>query len=162
MSQMVQALDSSSSEIHAVIEIVKNIAGQTNLLALNSAIEAARAGEHGKGFAVVADEVRKLADQTKHSVEQIAKLIGDSSGVTNNVIQAIKEIQVLVNSGIEQNGKALLAFNNISKSVDGTISNFQNVGEQMDELSKVVEVIGHASEEMEEAATNLEATIRSF
>ena len=71
MTKMVEALDSSSSEIHAVIEIVKSIAGQTNLLALNSAIEAARAGEHGKGFAVVADEVRKLADQTKSSSSKL-------------------------------------------------------------------------------------------
>ena len=75
MTEMVEELNQSSSEIQAVVEIVKNIAGQTNLLALNSAIEAARAGEHGKGFAVVADEVRKLADQTKQSVEQIANLL---------------------------------------------------------------------------------------
>ena len=73
-----EAHASASTEIYAVIEIVKGIAGQTNLLALNSAIEAARAGVHGKGFAVVADEVRKLADQTKTSVEQIAGLISDS------------------------------------------------------------------------------------
>lgn len=162
MSKMVQELDASSSEIHAVIEIVKNIAGQTNLLALNSAIEAARAGEHGKGFAVVADEVRKLADQTKSSVEQIASLIGMSSGVTTQVIQSIQEIQELVNTGIAQNKKSMLVFDNISDSVEQTITNFENVAKQITQLENVVNQISESSGELKMASTLLEQTIQSF
>ena len=162
MAMMVKELNDSSSKINKVIEMVKNISGQTNLLALNSAIEAARAGEHGKGFAIVADEVRKLADQTKESVEQIANLIGMSNGITKHVVQAIQEIQELVNNSIEQNLNSLKAFDAISGSVEGSIVNFQNVGSQITELANVIESIGESSEQLERAASRLDATIKDF
>lgn len=159
MTTLVEDLNRSSSEIQAVVEIVKNIAGQTNLLALNSAIEAARAGEHGKGFAVVADEVRKLADQTKQSVEKIATLIGMSSVATSQVIESIHQIQHLVQEGIEQNEKSLTSFEKISSSVDATILDFENVGHQLGELSSIVENIGDSIGQLETASTTLKDTI---
>jgi len=162
MALMVEELNDSSSKINKVIEMVKSISGQTNLLALNSAIEAARAGEHGKGFAIVADEVRKLADQTKDSVEQIADLIGMSNGITKHVVQAIQEIQELVNNSIEQNLNSLKAFDAISGSVEGSIVNFQNVGSQITELANIIESIGESSEQLERAASRLDATIKDF
>lgn len=162
MTRLVEDLNRSSSEIQAVVEIVKNIAGQTNLLALNSAIEAARAGEHGKGFAVVADEVRKLADQTKQSVEKIATLIGMSSVVTTQVIESIHQIQNLVQDGIEQNEKSLNSFERISSSVDTTILDFENVGQQVGELSSIVENIGDSIGQLEVASTTLKETISKF
>lgn len=162
MTKLVEDLNHSSSEIQAVVEIVKNIAGQTNLLALNSAIEAARAGEHGKGFAVVADEVRKLADQTKQSVEKIATLIGMSSVATTQVIESIHQIQNLVEDGIEQNDKSLQSFEKISASVDATILDFENVGKQVGELSNIVEHIGDSVHQLELASTTLKDTISQF
>lgn len=162
MTKLVEDLNHSSSEIQAVVEIVKNIAGQTNLLALNSAIEAARAGEHGKGFAVVADEVRKLADQTKQSVEKIATLIGMSSVATTHVIESIHQIQNLVEDGMEQNDKSLQSFEKISASVDATILDFENVGKQVGELSNIVEHIGDSVHQLELASTTLKDTISQF
>lgn len=142
MANLVRQLDVSSSKINAVVEIVKSISGQTNLLALNSAIEAARAGEHGKGFAVVANEVRKLADQ-------IAELITMSNGISSQVVQAIQDIQELVNSSIERNAESLKAFDAISGSVEGSISNFMKVSNQISELATIIESIGASSEELE-------------
>lgn len=162
MSAMVERLNRSSSKINAVIEIVKRISDQTNLLALNSSIEAARAGEHGKGFAVVASEVRKLADQTKSSVEEIGDLITMSNGITKHVVQAIHEIQELVNDSIEQNSDSLKAFDAISGSVNGSISNFQNVGLKITELAEIIETIGESSEELKQVANRLDTTIREF
>lgn len=162
MANMVEQLDESSSKINAVVEMVKSISGQTNLLALNSAIEAARAGEHGKGFAVVANEVRKLADQTKSSVEQIADLIQMSNGITTQVVQAIQDIQELVNNSIEQNAESLKAFDAISTSVEDSISNFQNVGKQISDLANIIETIGESSDELERVANRLNTTIREF
>ena len=162
MTGMVQELDQSSSEIQAVVEIVKGIANQTNLLALNSAIEAARAGEHGKGFAVVADEVGKLAAQTKKSVEQIAILIGGSSTVTTQVIESIHHIQNLVEEGMEQNEQSLTAFEHISHSIEATIRNFEEVANKVHELTLIAERIGDSSERLEEASATLEHTISTF
>ena len=162
MTGKVQILNDSSSEIFKVIEIVKGIAGQTNLLALNSAIEAARAGEHGKGFAVVADEVRKLADQTKHSVEQIAKLIGESTVVTADVIQSIYKIQQLVNEGMESNEAALQVFGEITKAIETTIHDFEQANVQVVELSHIVDSIGESSITLEQTAKHLNDTITQF
>ncbi|WP_418301672.1 protoglobin domain-containing protein [Lysinibacillus fusiformis] len=162
MANMVEQLDESSSKINAVVEMVKSISVQTNLLALNSAIEAARAGEHGKGFAVVANEVRKLADQTKSSVEQIADLIQMSNGITTQVVQAIQDIQELVNNSIERNAESLKAFDAISTSVEDSISNFQNVGKQISDLANIIVTIGESSEELERVANRLNTTIRGF
>ena len=162
MTEMVKELDSSSSEIQAVVEIVKGIANQTNLLALNSAIEAARAGEHGKGFAVVADEVRKLADQTKKSVEQIAVLIGGSSTVTAQVIESIHHIQRLVDEGMEQNEASLTAFEKITSSIQATIKDFESVADQIEQLSSIAELIGESSERLARASDQLEETVSTF
>lgn len=162
MSAMVQALNTSSSEIKDVIEIVKTIANQTNLLALNSAIEAARAGDHGKGFAVVADEVRKLADQTKSSVEQIATLIEESNAVTVGVVEAIRDIQGLVNEGKTENEKLLSSFEVISTRVTKTISDFDSVAQQIMSLSEVITIMNSSSEELEVSASKLDETIQNF
>ncbi|MGE7918740.1 methyl-accepting chemotaxis protein [Viridibacillus sp. NPDC093762] len=124
--------------------------------------EVARAGEHSKGFAVVADEVRKLADQTKKSVEQIASLISVSSGVTSQVVTAIQDIQILVNNGAEANNKSMQEFENIGKVVNVTIQDFQEIEQRMDILSNVVTTISETSEQLKQAATELETTVRNF
>jgi methyl-accepting chemotaxis protein len=73
-----QAIQTSSGEVHEIVDAIGDIAAQTHLLAFNAAIEAARAGEHGKGFSVVANEVRKLAEKSAGAAREIAKLINQT------------------------------------------------------------------------------------
>lgn len=68
------------------------IAEQTNLLSLNASIEAARAGENGKGFAVVADEIGKLAATSKHTAEQINRVLDDVSGAVQELTLSAREL----------------------------------------------------------------------
>ena len=72
-------IETSSSRIAEIIQVMEEVSFQTKLLALNAAVEAARAGESGKGFAVVAQEVRSLADRSRQASQQIRRLIAESS-----------------------------------------------------------------------------------
>ena len=93
---MIQRLESSSTEIGKVVQLIATIAKQTNLLALNATIEAARAGESGRGFAVVASEVKDLANETATATNEIGTQVGGIRADTQNAVSAIEEMQSLI------------------------------------------------------------------
>lgn len=160
MKTIILQLNESSEQIKKVVSIVQDIAEQTNLLALNSAIEAARAGEYGKGFAVVADEVRKLADETKKSVSEISVLIGKSNEYTTEVVSSINEVQSMVVQGEAESKFTNEAFENITISISESLRDIQRVEEKVDELVKVIEEIGVATEKVAVSADHLDETVR--
>ncbi|MCJ8519348.1 methyl-accepting chemotaxis protein [Pseudorhizobium tarimense] len=89
--QAMERIESSSSKIRQIIDVIDQIAFQTNLLALNAGVEAARAGEAGKGFAVVAQEVRELAQKSATAARDIGQLItASASDVENGVALVLK------------------------------------------------------------------------
>ena len=96
-TETISKLGLSSDEIGKVIKTITAIAQQTNLLALNATIEAARAGEAGKGFAVVANEVKELAKETAKATEDISQKIESIQGDTRHAVNAISEINVVIN-----------------------------------------------------------------
>jgi len=92
-SDIMDALNTETSEITGMVTTIANIARQTNLLAINASIEAARAGTHGSGFAVVAEEVRDLAKHSNDAAVRIGELIHDSVKKISQGTMLTKEVK---------------------------------------------------------------------
>lgn len=134
LEKSVTKLGERSREIGQIVAAISNIAGQTNLLALNAAIEAARAGEQGRGFAVVAEEVRNLAEQSQDAAKQIAALIAEIQGDTENAVMSmasgIKEVQLGMEV-VEAAGKGFSAITSLIEKLSGEAQNISALSQQL-------------------------------
>ena len=135
LAQAVTLLGERSQEIGNIVEVITGIAEQTNLLALNAAIEAARAGEQGRGFAVVAEEVRKLAEQSGQAAQEIAKLIGEIQGETEQVVLSTERGTKEVKEGIQLVDRAGASFQEILKSVEEVSNQVQDISAAMQQMA---------------------------
>jgi methyl-accepting chemotaxis protein len=106
-------LKKQMNDIDKFLGGIKKISQQTNLLALNASIEAARAGEAGRGFSVVAQEVAKLAVESNSTVENIYKIINDTSSTTTVALSEAEKGNEAVNMGDQIAQKLYCTFDNV-------------------------------------------------
>ncbi|WP_255987673.1 methyl-accepting chemotaxis protein [Chitinolyticbacter albus] len=155
----ISALQAKSSDVSAVVKVIKEIADQTNLLALNAAIEAARAGEQGRGFAVVADEVRKLAERTSLSTQEIASTILAIQQSADSAVARMQNAVGQVEEGVGEARAAGDAIRQIRQGSGEVVARVADINGAIREqstasnnIAQVVERIAQMAEENSAAA----------
>ncbi|WP_075311946.1 methyl-accepting chemotaxis protein [Bacillus wiedmannii] len=175
LSSIIHSLETRSTEISDIVNVIIGISNQTNSLALNASIEASRAEATGKGFAVV-DEVRKLAEQTEASAKDIAKLIGETQVETEEAVVSIQKASKEVESGIKLFQSSGAFFEKISKLAQSVTSQVrvvssnssdilqssQNIVRVVNELSLIANKYANSSNNIEESMKEQEMSVQDI
>ena len=139
--EVIAQLSVDSTEIGAVLDVIRGVAEQTNLLALNAAIEAARAGEQGRGFAVVAAEVRTLASRTQSSILDIQSKIERVQNSSAGAVQVMEKGQTKARESVAQARQAGESLHVISVSITSINDMNRQIASAAEEQSAVAEEI---------------------
>lgn len=135
IADIVKKTQTSSEQIMAASDLIRNISDQTQLLSLNASIEAARAGDAGRGFGVVAGEMAKLAEQSGSGAGSINQDVEILLANANSAVKATEEMVELV----ENQEKIVL-----------------NAGEQYEGIDKNIKDIGEMAYRIKESVANIE------
>jgi len=162
MSQAMDEIMSSSTQISKIIKVIDEIAFQTNLLALNAAVEAARAGEAGKGFAVVAEEVRNLAQRSAEAAKNTSAMIEESTKRADNGVSIAQR----VGKALEEIGSSTRKVNTllaeIASAAKEQSEGVTQVNQGVSQLDKVTQQSAGNAEELASAAQEASAQVATL
>jgi methyl-accepting chemotaxis protein len=151
-------LESKTSQVNHITEIITSVAHRTNLLSLNASIEAARAGEAGRGFSVVADEIRKLSEHAGSSAEEISKLIHEIQSDTNQVADEMRESRQVIGEGREDVNTIASTLGEISNAVSESAARSEEIFHGADSHSMSADrMVASVGEIAKVAASNAKA-----
>ena len=162
-------IESASSEITQIINVIDEIAFQTNLLALNAGVEAARAGEAGKGFAVVAQEARELAQRAAHAAKDIKGLItksGEEVTIGVRHVQATGTALSEIESRVVRISEDIHAIATAAREQSIGLSDVGTAVNRMDQVTQqnaaMVEETAAVTGRLNEEAEGLDAIVSAF
>jgi len=177
------SLQQRSSEVDAIVQVIREIARQTNLLALNAAIEAARAGELGRGFAVVADEVRKLADKTdtatagigdilstvRHEIgqsvggiDECQRRTGEIAGLSAHAGKAMEQVRLAGGQVRQVVAEIVEAATSQHQAATAIVHHVEAIATLAQGNLEQVRATSDAAEDLERMATDLKQTVADF
>ena len=148
------------NEIGQKTEVINDIVFQTKLLSFNASVEAARSGEHGKGFAVVAEEISNLAELSGQSAKEISDILNASiekvestvASSKSNIDNIISEGEIKVNNGVATAKNSLSLFNEIVDNSNKISQVIDEISSASDEQAIAVKAINVAITELDQAA----------
>lgn len=169
LSDKMQEISVSSSQIGECLHLINEINEQTNLLALNASIEAARAGEAGKGFAVVAEEIRGLSEDTSKASENINDMIQKNNEAIGQGMRIMETTVDVLHKNFEGFVSARNSVSHMAEVLESQQEYISQVASSVVEIDGIIKTNTAVSEEnsamaeqMNEQAIHLDEQLETF
>ena len=169
VAESIITLSEQSQAIGEIIAAVDDLAEQTNLLSVNAAIEAMKAGEQGKGFSVVAQEIKTLADQSKQATKRVRAILNDIQKATGKAVMATEEGSKTVDAGAKlsvQSGENIQALADAIAEAAQAANQIEASSQQqlvgMDQVAIAMENVKTASAQNAEGAKQMETATHNI